>query len=219
MMQTHLKEAENLLSNVTVANEQVVSKLLPTQPKLGLFYALPKLHILKQLISSKYNHSHLINALSNTEKITQVANSHDIRPPYRPIVSCKGTLTEHISGYVDSILLNVLDKIHSFLKDTTDFICKLNDITHLVTPDSLLVSMDVNSLHTNIPHSGGVEACRSFLTMNTTDQTLINDIPTLVDFILKHNIFCLTTNSICKSMALPSEKNGTYIRQCFYVLH
>ena len=39
------------------------------------------------------------------------------------------------------------------------------------------------------PHSDGVEACRSFLTMNTTDQTLINDIPTLVDFILKHNLF------------------------------
>ena len=47
MMQTHLKEAENLLNNVTVANTQVISKLLPTQPKPGLFYALPKLYILK----------------------------------------------------------------------------------------------------------------------------------------------------------------------------
>ena len=131
----------------------------------------------------------MINALTNTEQITQVANSLDIRTPYRPIVSCNATLTEHISGYVHSILLNVLDKIHSFLKDTTDFLCKLNYITHLVTPDSLLVSMDVNSLNTNIPHSGGVEACRSFLTMNTTYQTLINDIPTLGDFILKNNLF------------------------------
>ena len=51
--------------------------------------------------------------------------------------------------------------------------------------------MDVNSLHTTIPHSDGVEACRSFLTMSTTDQTLINAIPTLVDFILKHNLFVL----------------------------
>ena len=58
-----------------------------------------------------------------------------------------------------------------------------------MTPDSLLVTMDVNSLYTNIPHSDGVEACRSFLTMNTIDQALINDIPTLVDFILKHNLF------------------------------
>ena len=53
MMQTHLKEAENLLNNITAANKQVVSKPLPTQPKPGLFYALPKLHKLKQLISSK----------------------------------------------------------------------------------------------------------------------------------------------------------------------
>ena len=58
-----------------------------------------------------------------------------------------------------------------------------------MTPDSLVVTMDVNSLYTNIPHSDGVEACRSFLTMNTIDQALINDIPTLVDFILKHNLF------------------------------
>ena len=49
--------------------------------------------------------------------------------------------------------------------------------------------MDVNSLHTNNPHSDEEEVCRSFLTVNTIDQTLINDIPTLLDFILKHNLF------------------------------
>ena len=56
-----------------------------------------------------------------------------------------------------------------------------------MTSESFLVTVDVNSLYTNIPHSDGVEACRSFLTMYITDQALINDIPTLVDFILKHN--------------------------------
>ena len=44
MMQSHLNESENLLNSITVANEQVVSKLLPTLPKPGLFYTLPKLH-------------------------------------------------------------------------------------------------------------------------------------------------------------------------------
>ena len=58
-----------------------------------------------------------------------------------------------------------------------------------MTPDSLLDTIDVNSLHTNIPHSDGVEACRSLLTMNTIDQTLINGIPSLVEFTLKHNFF------------------------------
>ena len=56
-------------------------------------------------------------------------------------------------------------------------------------PESWLVTMDVNYLYINIPHTDGVEACHSFFIMNTTDQTLINDIPTLVDFILKHNLY------------------------------
>ena len=156
MMETHLNEAENPLSSITIASKQHVSKLLPTQPKPGIFYALHKLHRLKQLISSEYNHYHVNKTLINTEQITKVANSHEIRPPYRPIVSCKGTLTEHISGHVDSIFQNFFHKIPCFLKDTTDFLCKLNDITHLVTPNSLLVTIHVNSLHTNIPHSDGV---------------------------------------------------------------
>ena len=49
--------------------------------------------------------------------------------------------------------------------------------------------MDVNSLYIAIPHSDVEEACRSLLSIKTTEQTLINDIPTLVDFILKHNLF------------------------------
>ena len=88
-----------------------------------------------------------------------------------------------------------------------------------MTPDSLLVTMDVNSLHTNIPHSDGVEACRSFHTMNTIDKTLINDIPTLVEIHVENIILvCFTTNSISKSMAQPWEKNGSNIHQYFYAL-
>ena len=75
-------------------------------------------------------------------------------------------------------------------RETTDFHCNLNEIIHLVTPDSLLVTIDLNSLHTNIPHSDGVEAGRSFHTMNITVQTFINEIPAFKCFIFKHNI-CL----------------------------
>ena len=88
-----------------------------------------------------------------------------------------------------------------------------------MTPDSLLVTMDVNSLHTNIPHSDGVEACRSFFTVNTIDQTLNNDIPTLVDFILKHNLFVLEDEQYLQINGTAMGKNGTFIRQylMFYI--
>ena len=75
-------------------------------------------------------------------------------------------------------------------RETTDFHCNLNEIIHLVTPDSLLVTINLNSLYTNIPHSDGVDACRSYLTMNITVQTLIKEIPAFKCFISKHNI-CL----------------------------
>ena len=55
----------------------------------------------------------------NTEQITQVANSFDIGTPYPRIASCRGTLTEHISRYVDSIIIECSYKIPSFLKDAS----------------------------------------------------------------------------------------------------
>ena len=181
---------------------------MPTQPKPGIFYALPKLHILRQLVSTKYNHSRLSKTLIDTEKIPQVANSLEVRPLYRPILSCKGTLTEHM----------LIPSCKFFWAKYPAFSKTLNDITHLVTPESLLVTMGVNSLHTNIPHSDGAEVCHSFLTMNTTDQTLINDIHTLVDIILKDNLFVFVDKQYQQINGTAMGKNGTNIRQYFYAL-
>ena len=49
--------------------------------------------------------------------------------------------------------------------------------------------MDVNSLYTSIPHTKGINACRSFVNWHLTDPVLVNDIPILIDFILKHSLF------------------------------
>ena len=213
MMEAHHKEVESLLNSITIAIKQHGSKLLPTQPRPRTFYVLPKLHRLMQLISTKHIHFHLNMTLIDTEQITPVSKSLEVRP----IVSCKGTLTEHISGHVYAILQHFLNKIPSFLKDTKDLFLKLNDITQLETTDLFISTMDVNSLHTNIPHSDGVKACRSFLTVNTTDETLINDIPTLVDFIFKQS-FCDWRRTVSANQWHSHvEKNGTDIRQYFHV--
>ena len=73
--------------------------------------------------------------------------------------------------------------------DTNDILRKRNDFNHLITPESIMITMDVNSLFTNIPHTDGINACRSFFNRHTTDPALINDIPILIDFFLTHNLF------------------------------
>ena len=42
-------------------------------------------------------------------------------------------------------------KLKSYVKDTLDFIKKIESVNH-VSDDSYLVSLDVRSLYNNIPH-------------------------------------------------------------------
>ena len=79
---------------------------------------------------------------------------HKPTPVGRPIISgCDGP-TERISAFVDRLIQPIAQKQDSYLKDTTDF---LNFIESTKLPkNTVLVSMDVTSLYTNIPQEEGV---------------------------------------------------------------
>ena len=83
-------------------------------------------------------------------------------PPGRLSVSANSHPAEHISQFVDSHLNPLVPKLPSYIKDTTHFLKKLDDFKEL-PPGSLLVTLDVSSLYTNIPHNKGIEACRKSL--------------------------------------------------------
>ena len=55
-----------------------------------------------------------------------------------------------------------MPKLPSYIKDTTHFLRKLDDLKEL-PPGSVLVTLDVSSLYTNIPHKEKIEACRKAL--------------------------------------------------------
>ena len=71
-------------------------KNMSDQQGVGIFHGLSKLHKLIQLIISRHNDDGLslsVN-LSSTSDIVTEATKLNIRPPYRPMVSCMGTITE-----------------------------------------------------------------------------------------------------------------------------
>ena len=82
----------------------------------------------------------------------------------------------------------MIKKIPSYLKDTTHIIRNLSYIGTLAH-GSISISMDENSLCTNIPHADGVAACRAFLNEHNIQSDIATDMPILVDFILRHNTF------------------------------
>ena len=72
-------------------------------------------------------------------------------PPGRPIISANECPTERISEFADFFLQPFLPEIDSYLKDTADFLLKLEQVGK-VKSGSHLVAADITSLYKNIPH-------------------------------------------------------------------
>ena len=83
---------------------------------------------------------------------------HQKRNPGTPVVSSIDCHTTNISKYTDHHHLQpYVKELKSYVKDSTDFIRKINSIKKI--PDnSILVTIDVRSLHTNIPNKEGIKA-------------------------------------------------------------
>ena len=81
---------------------------------------------------------------------------HKPNNPGRPIVNGIGSITEKISAYVDQEIRHLVPRIQSYLKDTTHLIHIL--LGKKLAPEDILVTIDVKSLYTNIPHTEGIQA-------------------------------------------------------------
>jgi hypothetical protein len=55
--------------------------------------------------------------------------------------------------------------VPSHIKDTTDYLKKMENLT--IPENTTLVTMDVASLYTNIPHDDGIAACRKIWEQRT----------------------------------------------------
>ena len=65
---------------------------------------------------------------------------------------------EKISQFVDFHLRLLVETIPSYVKDNTHFLQKIDSMGTL-SSNTILVTLDVSSLYTNIPHEEGIFAC------------------------------------------------------------
>ena len=109
-----------------------------------------------------------------------------LNQPGRPIVSGIGTLTEHVSAFVDRELQPLLANIPSYIKESTDFLNKLRRIDNL--PDNtILVTLDVTALYSSFPYDC-IGACKKYLDRRTLLTTSSKDICQLIKFILENDV-------------------------------
>ena len=113
---------------------------------------------------------------------------HKERNPGRPVVSSINCHTANISKYVDYHLQPIVKQIPSYVKDTNDFINKINAVKS-VPKNSYLVTMDVRSLYTNIPNAEGISAVKRAFDKYSKKTTTTKVITTLLALILTLNNF------------------------------
>ena len=108
----------------------------------------------------------------------------------RPIVSSCGSPTENISQFIDYWLQPHMKSLPSYIKDTTQLINELRELS--VELDTYLVTIDVKSLYTCIPHSEGIQACTEALRKskeNNPSQPNTEVLACLLELVLKNNLF------------------------------
>ena len=111
---------------------------------------------------------------------------HNKGNPGRPIVSSNSHPTERISHFVDHHLQPLVHKLPLFVKYTNDF--------GNLPANSLLVTLDVSSLYTNIPHNEGINACDHFLRSRSHTTIPSGTLCDLIRMILTINNFCFSNN-------------------------
>ena len=77
--------------------------------------------------------------------------------PGRPVISNCGTPTEKVSEFLDYHLKPTMQSAKSYIKDSSDFLRKLNDLGKL-PENAILVTTDVVGLYPSNPHADGLEA-------------------------------------------------------------
>jgi hypothetical protein len=146
--------------------------LKPDKPKVGRFYLLPKIHKVnnpgrpivsanghpteKNLRIRRFPPSTIVWLVFSSFPMKMLAYEGAILVPIAVPLICKKCSPLNVKLFH---LRPHVEALPSYLKDTTDYLQKMESMNPLPS-GTIVVSMDVTSLYTNIPHNDGIEAYR-----------------------------------------------------------
>jgi hypothetical protein len=117
-------------------------------------------------------------------------------PPLRPIVANVGTEFAESSKMVTKALEPCLADVNFLIKNTQDFLEKLNKVVDGITPENrqnlLLVTADIESCYTNIPQRAAIDSVREALTqaqprLRDYSNLFVEDIMALLELQMTNN--------------------------------
>ncbi len=203
----YLKEARRQLNN-TEFYRKVDTDLTETHADIVN-------QTIKKFATETLLKEHVAKALTvdeaKTAKFYMLPKVHKEGVPGRPITNAIGAPTSTIAEFVDFQLQPIVNKLRSYIKDTTDFLNKLSHLKNL-PKNAILVTMDVASLYTNIPHNEGINAVAQSLEGNDQSTCSTRVIVKFLSLILNLNNFTFNDENYLqiKGCAMGSKCSSSY---------
>ena len=92
---------------------------------------------------------------------------HKPNIPLRPIVSACDSPTDQLSNYVTHFIQPLVEILPSYIRDRKHFLQLLESLLPL-PENAILVTADVASLYTNIPHKEGTEFVLHYMKLHAS---------------------------------------------------
>lgn len=182
----YLREAQRQLHNTEYYTE-LSSNPLPTMQK-ELNTLLTRAKLAGWITEKEYAFMHNEHAVISTfYMLPKVHKAPRDSPPGRPIVAANGSMTEPASQFIDHYLKPYVHKLPSYVRDTTDVLNKINNLSD--TTWNYLVTMDVESLYTNIDHTEGLRAVNHYLSEREEMTPPSSFLTELTSWVLHNNVF------------------------------
>ena len=108
--------------------------------------------------------------------------------PGRPVISNCGRHTEKVSEYLNHILKIIMPESWFCVKDSGDFLEKIESIGK-IPEGAVLVTADVVGLYPSIPHGVGLEGLRKRVNERETPRVPFEELIKMADFVLKNKFF------------------------------
>ena len=126
-----------------------------------------------------------------TSNFYMLPKIHKENCPGRPIVSTYDCPTVYMSKFLDIMLSPLVQELPSFIKDTPQFLLIIGDFEFPANTNHkpLLLTMDVNSLYTSIPHDGALKASKHFLDKRSNQSISTSTLLQLIEIVHKMNTF------------------------------
>ena len=117
-------------------------------------------------------------------------HKHGEAPPPRPIISGAGSIFENVGKFIEHHIKESAISHNTYLQDTPHFLRILENFkkTNKLKPNSILVTLDVKALYTNIIHKDGLKSLRKKLEQQKLEVPA-GYLVRLMDILLNHNIF------------------------------